>query len=399
MKIGYFDCFSGAAGDMIVAACIDAGVSVDSLRAELAKLNLPGVDIQIERVDRSGIGAVFFAPIVESQASGHHHHHRGLSDILAIIDRSELSPTVKTGASSIFRNLGRAEATIHNIDIEKVHFHEVGAVDAIVDIVGAAVALDLLGIERLYCSALAVGSGMVDCEHGRLPVPAPATAELIKGVPIRSTAIEAELLTPTGAAILTSLAESFGPMPAMRIDSIGYGAGSLQVPSMPNVLRLLIGSTIDGDADSPAEEVCVLETNIDDMSAELIGHLTELLLAVGALDVFTTSILMKKNRPASLVTVISRPSDVSKLERIIFRDSSTFGIRRYNCVRSTLARSWRTVETRYGPIRIKEGSLSGELMSSSPEFEDCRKAAGLHNVAVRDVISAALAAHSDSVEG
>lgn len=385
MTIAYFDCFSGAAGDMIVGACLDAGAAEDHLRGELGKLNLPHIEIHIEKVVKKGISATSFVP----RQLHHEHHHRNLSVILDIINGAGLSDGVKEQTGSIFRRLAQAEAKVHGTDEDQVHFHEVGGADAIIDIVGAAVALESLQVNKVYCSDLTVGSGTIECAHGILPVPAPATVELIKGISISPCDVEAELLTPTGAAILTTVASGFGAMPAMQVEVVGYGAGQRDNPRAANVLRLLLGNQtdqIDGD------EVMVLEANLDDASGELIGHLTETLIQAGALDVYCIGIMMKKNRPGTLVGVICRPGDAARLERVLFVESTTLGVRRTLCQRSILPREHKTVDTPYGEIRIKIASLDGEAITGSPEFEDCRQAAGKHSVPLKQVINAAYAA-------
>lgn len=389
MNIAYFDCFSGAAGDMIVGAALDAGAPEDHLRGELAKLGLGEVELRIEKVVKKGISATSFVPeqVHHHEHGGHHHgHHRNLSTITDIIKGAGLSEPVKEQAIAIFGRLARAEAKIHGTTEDEVHFHEVGAADAIMDIVGACVALESLGIEKVYCSALAVGSGTVKCAHGILPLPAPATVELIKGVPLRPQEVQVELLTPTGAAILTTMAAEFGAMPAMEITGVGYGAGQRDNAETANVLRLLLGQS---GGRASADEVVVLEVNFDDATGELLGHLTETLMQRGALDVYCTAIMMKKNRPGTLVSVICAPGEVAGLERILFTESTTLGIRRTTCQRSILPRTQQTVETCFGPIRVKVGSLDGQAITCSPEFEDCRAAAERHNVPLKQVMNAA----------
>ncbi|HUV39300.1 MAG TPA: nickel pincer cofactor biosynthesis protein LarC, partial [Planctomycetota bacterium] len=296
MRVIYFDCPTGASGDMIVAALIDAGLSVDVLRDELAKLPLEGYRVDAKRVTRAGIAGTKFDVTVEGQET-----HRHLGHIVKILDESDLSERVKRDSLAVFRRLAEAEARVHDTEVEKVHFHEVGAVDAIVDVVAAAVGLEKLGVREVICGALPTGSGFVRCAHGRLPVPAPATAELLGGFPVAASDLEAELTTPTGAAILTTLAARFGRRPAMTVETVGLGAGTQDFDDIPNLLRVFLGETADvGDTD----RVWVLETNIDDMSAELFETLFERLLELGALDVFTTPVQMKKNRPAVMLSTL-----------------------------------------------------------------------------------------------
>ena len=394
MKIGYFDCFSGAAGDMIVGAALDAGVSSDYLRNELGKLGLENVRVEIEKVIKKGISATSFVPKV---SKSHHdkedHHHRNLSMIVEIIKGADISQFVKRRSCEIFQRLARAEAKVHNTTEDKIHFHEVGADDTIIDVVGACVCLEKLGIEKLYCSPMVVGSGMVKCEHGILPVPAPATAELIKGIEILPSEAKFELLTPTGAAILTTLAERFGATPAMRISQIGYGAGHHDVPGAANVLRLMVGESGQDGQGADVDEICVLQANIDDATGELIGYVTEKLMEEGSLDVYCTSIMMKKNRPGTQITVLCKPGMASDMESILFRQSSSFGIRRHMCRRSILPRKHEAVETRYGTIRMKVGYFNGLEVTIAVEFGDCELAARKHNVTVKEVISASLAAY------
>ena len=387
MKIAYFDCFAGAAGDMIVGACLDAGAPSEMLLKELGKLNLDEVELHIEKVMRSGITATSFSPLLTKQDI----HARNLSDITEIITDSGLSKAVKINAIKIFENLATAEAKVHGVTIDKIHFHEVGAADAIMDIVGACVGLELLEVEKIYCSGLVVGSGTIQCAHGILPVPAPATAELIKGINIKPSHIEAELLTPTGAAVLTGFTRQFGPLPPMQIESVGYGAGQREQSELPNVLRLMVGQSVDNQlGKTNLDEVCVIEANIDDAGGELIGYVNEQLLQAGALDVYCTAISMKKNRPGTLISVICRPDQVQSLESILFNESTTLGVRCHLCQRTILERKLHAVETPYGTINIKVGYLNGKEMSCSPEFEDCRQSAKKHQIPVKNVMISAI---------
>jgi uncharacterized protein (TIGR00299 family) protein len=399
----YLDCFSGASGDMFIGALLDCGLNFEFLKAELGKLNVEGYELGLARVDRSGISAAKFDVHVHTDHHGHEHHHHGhhhnhshhhLSEIKRIISSSNLSDRVKERARTIFQRIGEAEAKIHDIPIEKVHFHEVGAIDSIVDIVGASVALDALQIERIISSPLHVGSGTFTCAHGTYPVPGPATTELLKGVPIYSKEIEGELMTPTGAAIISTLAESYGSMPMMRVERIGYGAGTRDYPKFPNVLRAIIGE-IEEDADQTPATVTVIEANIDDLNAQVFGHLMEKLLAAGALDIFYTPVQMKKNRPGVLLTLLCQPEDRERMCEIVFRETTTLGVRYRNEKREVLKREFTTVETEYGQIRIKVSrSRDGRVMNFSPEFEDCRAAAEKHRVGLREAQVAAAMAYT-----
>ena len=386
MKTAYFDCFSGAAGDMIVGSCLDAGADEGYLRGELDKLDLDEVEIVVEKVSKNGLEATSFVPRLKEQAQQHRH----LPTILDIIQSANLTESVQRQATAIFEKLAGAEAKVHGTSPDKVHFHEVGAADAIIDVVGAAVALESLQVDQITASALAVGGGTVSSEHGRMPVPAPATAEMIKGIAIAPSAIQQELLTPTGAAVLTTLSRSFGPLPPMHITHIGYGAGQKDIPNAANVLRLLVGETDESAATGTLQDqVVLLQANLDDATAELIGHLTEQLLEAGALDVYTTAIAMKKNRPATLVTVICRPADSHGLEQILLTESTTFGVRHHSCTRSLLDRREQVIDTPYGKIRMKIGILQGRTVQATPEYEDCRQAAAKHRVPLKDVMDIA----------
>ena len=382
MRIGYFDCFSGGSGDMILGAMLSAGLSEERLRAGLAKLSLDGSELGIRQVQKQGLAAIKVDVKLTSA-----HGHRHLRHIVEIIDNSGLSDAVKQRAKRIFTRLGEAEAKVHGLAVEQVHFHEVGAVDAIVDVVGAAIGVEQLGLERVRCSPLCVGSGTVTCEHGVLPVPAPATAELLSGVPLAECDEAGELLTPTGAVILTTLAEGFGPIPAMQIERCGYGAGSREGQKRPNVLRLFVGEAAEtGDL---TDEVVVLEANLDDATGEQIGHAFAALLGAGALDVFTTPIMMKKNRPGVLLSVLATPEQQAACEEILFAETTTLGVRRHVCSRRKLARDVATVETRFGAIRMKLGRRGDVVTLASPEYEDCASAARKNGVSLREVMDEA----------
>ncbi len=377
MRIAYFDCFSGASGDMILGACLHAGLDIEELRRGLAGLELGGYSVKAEVVRKQGFAATQFEVQLEP---GTDKPHRHLKHIREILDRSSLSEMVRGRALAIFMRLAQAEADAHGTTIEKVHFHEVGAIDAIVDIAGACIALEQLGIEKVFCSPIPTGSGTVQCEHGIMPVPAPGTANLLKGVPLAACDEPGELTTPTGAAILTTLAAGYGPAPAMTIERIGVGAGRRNGQTRPNILRLLIGEMADAPVvpDSGAvetDEIVVLETNLDDVSGEVIGYVYDRLFEAGALDVFTSPIYMKKNRPGMLLTVLAAPQQREKLEEILFSETPTLGIRGYTARRRKLSRGVESVDTPGGPIRIKIGRRGGKVVSASPEFEDCRRAA------------------------
>ena len=384
MAMVYFDCFSGAGGDMIVAALIDAGVDADALRRGLASLGVGGYSLSIEKVNKQGFAATRFHVELDKRKQPHRH----LGDITTILDAAPLSDAVREKSGQVFQRLATAEAAVHGTTIDEVHFHEVGAVDAIVDVVGAMLALELLGIDEVCCSPIPVGSGTIECDHGTLPVPAPATVELLKGVPIAASEEVGELTTPTAAAVLTTLAGGFGPLPEMTLRSGGYGAGSREGRTCPNLLRVLIGDAADrGEVD----QITVLETNLDDVSPELVGHCIERLLNEGARDAFAVPIQMKKSRPGVLLTVLCGGDQVSAMERILFAETTTFGIRRQTARRTKLRRRHETVTTPFGELRIKVGERAG-LVTASPEYEDCQAAAETHRVPVREVIAAANAA-------
>ena len=387
MKIAYLDCYSGIAGDMLLGALLDAGLDADRLRAEIAKLGVEGVEIQAEKAFRRGVTGTDVKVV-----TGHDHAHRHLSTIEKIIDSSQIGSTAKETAKKIFRRLGEAEAAVHGISIEKVHFHEVGAVDAIVDICGAAIGLELLGIEKLYCSPLNLGSGTVKAAHGVMPVPAPATARLVKGLPTYSDGPAVELTTPTGAAIVSTLCESFGPMPAMSIEAIGYGAGDKDFPDRANMLRLVIG---ESSAAPEATEITVIEANIDDMSPEWAGYARSRLLEEGALDVTLTPCFMKKDRPGYVLSVLAKPEDRYRLCDLLFAETTTLGVRYYAAQRRVLERSSMTVDTPFGEVRIKVASEAGEVRNFAPEFDDCRRLAQENNVPLKQVWHAASFAYQN----
>ena len=370
---------------MIVAALVDAGADSGALREALASLGLDGYTLTIESVAKQGFAATRFHVELDTQAAQPHRH---LGSIVEILEKSTLPARVKQDAARIFERLARAEAKVHGTTVEEVHFHEVGAVDAILDVVGALLALERLEVERVVCSPIPPGSGTVRCAHGVMPVPAPATAELLKGVPLASCDEAGELTTPTAAAVLTTLADEYGPLPAMTISAIGCGAGAREGGKRPNLLRVLIGDTAaNGDSD----EIAVLETNVDDASPELIGHCMERLLDEGALDVYAVPIHMKKSRTGVVLTVLCEHHQSAAMERILFAETTTFGVRRHAATRAKMRRRHETVGTAFGKVRMKIGERAG-VVTASPEYEDCRAAAAKHQVALRDVIAAANAA-------
>ena len=381
MKIAYLDCQSGISGDMTLGALIDAGVDLAAVQAAIDSLGLRGCRLVREETQRHGFRATNITVQHEPE-----HVHRHLHHVVDMIDAGSLSPTQKDLAKRVFRRLGEAEAKVHGTTVEKVHFHEVGAVDSIADVVGAAVAFDLLGVDRVECSPIPTGRGTIEIAHGRCNVPAPATAELLTGIPLADVPIDMELTTPTGAAIAATVADRFGPLPAMTIERIGYGAGDRDLEKQANVLRILVGIVRQ---ELPGDEVWILETNLDDISGELVGYCTAKLLAAGALDVYTTGIQMKKNRPAVKLSVICREADVSPLEQLIFSQTTTLGVRRWRASRHILERRTCRVETPWGSIDGKAARLADGTESFSPEFESCRRAADAHDVPLIRVFQSA----------
>lgn len=387
MKTLYFDCFSGAAGDMVVGALLDAGAPFQPLRDALATLGVEGFGVRVEQTVRKGIAATkFHVDIAPDVPQPHRHLHH----VLAIIAAGDLPQPVKDAAGATFRRLAEAEAEVHGTTIEKVHFHEVGAVDSIVDIVGAHFCLHALGVRRILCSELPTGRGTVTCAHGVYPVPAPATALLLRGLPSYAGDVEAELLTPTAAALLGGVVEAFGPAPAMTGAAIGYGAGTRDLGNRPNVLRAVLGETA---AALPGREaIAVLEANVDDMTPEMLAALVQRLLQDGARDAFVTPVTAKKGRPGHLLTVLCDPSEAEAMARSVLTGSTTFGVRMRQEQRVCLERSWKRVATPWGPVRVKLGHLDGAPLRRSPEFEDCRAAGEGAGVPVLSVYEAALAA-------
>ncbi|PYX68249.1 MAG: nickel pincer cofactor biosynthesis protein LarC [Acidobacteria bacterium] len=449
MRIAYLECFSGISGDMFLGALVDAGVPARLLEETVAALGV-GAKLEISRVVRSGISATKVDVWVDgekdmpreeywakqdvaralspakadhdhkhghghSHEHSHHenteqsrakapaphehehvHPHRGLTEIRQIISAAAISESARETAIRAFEALGAAEAKIHSVPAESIHFHEVGAADAIVDIVCAAVGIEALGVDEIVCSPLNVGGGTVKCAHGTFPVPAPATVELLKGVPVYSSGIEAELVTPTGAAIARTLATRFSAFPEMKIGKSAYGAGSRDFPGHPNVLRLVIGEALPAlAAKTKSETVSVLEANLDDLNPQVFGYVMDRLLEEGALDVFGMPVQMKKNRPGTLLTVLCKPEDAEKLAQLIFSETTTLGVRRREESRQTLARRWESVRIEWGEVRIKIASMNGTVTNYAPEYEDCRRIAAEHHVPLKTVMQEAARAYID----
>lgn len=450
MRIAYLDCFAGIAGDMFLGALLDAGVPLQVLQDATAALKI-GASLRVEKVDRSGISSTkvhvlegdhlaesmlpeqrqedrVFTQQPKTQhlhkaghSHGHEHHThddghehphvhgRSLTEIRRLIQAATLAEPVKQTAIRTFELLGASEAKIHNVSVDEIHFHEVGAVDAIVDIVAASAGIHHLNVGAWHCSAINVGGGMVECAHGTFPVPAPATADLLRGMPTYSAHIQKELVTPTGAALLRMLNPMFGPQPAMLVQQIGYGAGTRNSKEIPNVLRLSVGESVSAqrsigsaadvatgsDSTCSMHAVTVLETALDDLSPQLLAHVAETALAKGALDVMLTPVIMKKGRPGTLLTVLCDPANASTLESLLLSETSTLGIRKRQDLRTCLDRSYVTTATEFGEIRIKVGSRDGEVLNIAPEFEDCRAAAERHAVPVKHVQQAAIAAYGN----
>ena len=434
MRIAYLECFSGMSGDMFMGALIDAGISPRLLEETVAALGL-GARLEIARVVRCGISAtkldvwvegekdlpreeywakqsVALSPALSQREHDHHRDHdhssevgvsgagvpaphehshgRGLAEIRGIIRKAAISETAKDTALAIFEAFGAAEAKIHSTSLEKVHFHEVGAVDAMVDIVCAAVGAEALGVDEIVCSPLNVGGGTVQCAHGTFPVPAPATVELLKEAPVYSSGVQAELVTPTGAAIVKILVDRFAAFPEMKIEKSGYGAGTREFAGHPNVVRLTVGEAASTLAAKTAcESVTALEANLDDLNPQVFGYVVDRLLEEGALDAFVMPVQMKKNRPGALLTVLCKPVDASKLTQLIFTETTTLGVRRREEVRQTLARRWENVSTEWGEVRIKIASMNGTVTNYAPEYEDCRRIAAEHHVPLKTVMQEA----------
>src|ERR1700730_13544189 len=443
MRIAYLDCFSGISGDMFLGALIDVGVSPKLFEDTVAALDI-GARLESAKVVRGGISATKVDVYINgekdlprevfleqgqhkhdhshehththehSHAHNHSHaqeahshdkgeghtHGRRLTEIRSIIQQAAIIPGAKATAIRIFEALGEAEAEIHHTSIEKVHFHEVGAVDAMVDIVCAAVGAEALGGAEIVCSPLNVGGGSVKCAHGTFPVPAPATVELLKDAPVYSSGVQAELVTPTGAAIVKTLARRFTAFPEMKIEKSGYGAGSRDFPGLPNVVRLTLGESASTLAARTASEiVTVLEANLDDLNPQVFGYVMDRLLEEGALDVFGMPVQMKKNRPGALLAVLAKPEDAARLTQIIFSETTTLGVRRRDERRQTLARKWQSVNTTWGEVRIKIASMNGTVTNYAPEYEDCRRIAVEHRVPLKEVMSQAVEAYLKGSSG
>ena len=448
MRIAYLDCFSGISGDMLLGALVDVGVPPQVFQQTVAGLNV-GAKLEVSRVNRAGISATKVDVLVhgekelprevfwEQQAHAHEHadagsghshggrnepvqlrehnyarpalsreggrrdpsseahehghsHGRGLNEIREIIGKATISDSAKKTATSIFDALGAAEAKIHDSKIEEIHFHEVGSVDAIVDIVCAAIGVEALGVDEIVCSALNVGGGTVKCAHGSLPIPAPATLELLKGAPVYSSDIQVELVTPTGAAIVKTLAKRFGHFPEMTIEKAGYGAGSRDFPAHANLVRLTVGERATLSPNTSEELVTILEANLDDLNPQLFGYVMDRLLQAGALDAYGVPVQMKKNRPGTLLTVLAKPEDAAKLTEIVFSETTTLGVRRRQEQRQALMRKWVNVPTPWGEVRMKLASMNGTVTNYAPEYEDCRRIAAEHHVPLKTVMQEAV---------
>lgn len=388
MKVLYFDCFAGAAGDMILGALVDAGLPIEALQAALGSLAVDGCQVTAERVVKHGITAVKFR-VHETAAVGAGgattapaHPHIHLADIRAAIARSALSEAGKARANQLFTRLAEAEAAIHGSTMERVHLHEVGALDSIIDIVGAVFALEWFAADRVIVSPMNAGSGMVRTAHGLFPVPAPATLRVLGNAPVYSSGLPFELLTPTGALVLTEYASSYGPLPAMQIERIGYGAGDRDLPETPNVLRVLVGTMAD---QAPTMRVAVVACEIDDMNPQIFGALMDRLYAGGALEVFYQPVQMKKNRPGTLMTVVCRPQDRRALTDLVFAETTTIGVRHHELDRECLDREIVAVATPWGEVRIKVARRDGRVLNAQPEFDDVARLAGAHGVPIKDV--------------
>jgi uncharacterized protein (TIGR00299 family) protein len=383
MKIAYFDCFSGISGDMTVGALLDAGLKIETLEKELKKLGLSGYQLEVKKVVKKGISATQFKVKIKEEGV-----ERRFKDILTILEKSKLDEEIKKETKKIFFNIAQAESKIHQKDMDKIHFHEIGGLDSIIDITSAVIGIKTLGIEEIHSSALPVGKGFVKCAHGVIPVPAPATLELLKNIPTYSGGIESEMITPTGAAIISTLAKSFGKRPLMKIESIGYGAGEKEF-TIPNLLRVSIGEKILKDEKLKdgyvSDEAVLIETNIDDMNPEFYDYIMDKLFSQGALDVFLVPIQMKKNRPAHMLSIIVYEQNLKEILEVLFSESTTLGVRIREVKRLRLDQQNFMAETKYGKIKVKVGMFKGEIKNIAPEYEDCKKMAKQHQVPLKEV--------------
>jgi pyridinium-3,5-bisthiocarboxylic acid mononucleotide nickel chelatase len=408
VKLLYFDCFSGISGDMALGALLDAGLPLDELRRAFGSLALENVHVHADRVLRAGVSATKFTAHAHEHAHDHHDHghghdhghhhdhahpgHRSLPEIFSLIDRSALSPAGVRRAKELFERLAKAEAEVHQMPVEQVHLHEVGALDSILDIVGIVFAMEWVGADRIVCSPLNVGGGMVQSAHGLFPVPAPATVKLLGAAPVYAGAVQKELVTPTGALIVSSYATSFGPIPAMTIERVGYGAGDRDHPSTPNVVRVLIG---EAAAERRLEQVTVIECEIDDMNPQIFGVAMDRLYAAGALEVFYVPVQMKKNRPGTLLTVVAAPEKREAIVDVVFRETTTIGLRYSDVDRECLQREIIHVQTPIGAVRFKVSSRNGRVVTATPEFDDCARLAAQNNLPVKDVQRLAVTSYSE----
>jgi pyridinium-3,5-bisthiocarboxylic acid mononucleotide nickel chelatase len=392
MKILSYDCFSGISGDMNLGAMIDLGIKQEYLKAELDKLNLPGWELIAEKDQRHGITGTR----VTVRQTRHEHAHRHLSDIEAIINKSTLDKNTKVLSLKIFQKIAEAEAKVHNEPVDHVHFHEVGAVDSIIDVTGAAICFNALKIDAVHVSTIELGGGFVKCDHGLLPVPAPATAEIIKGMPVRKDGVNFEATTPTGAAILAVLGTEFKSLPRINIEKTAYGIGQKQNPAVPNVLRVFIGET--EEQGETGHDALRIECNIDDMNPEFFEYISEKLFAAGASDVFLSNIIMKKGRPGIMLNIICENDAAEKMKYILFTESTTLGIRTFPFRKDTLERKFGSVHTKFGEIRVKRSYHNGLEVSAKPEYEDCKRIAIEKDVPVKDVFNSAIIALSGNPE-
>ena len=388
LRAAYFDCYSGISGDMILGALVDLGVDPRKIRKALKTLDLKGYKLKTSRVQR---GLIAGTKVQVRLTKSSHHPARKYSDIKKLIADSDLSSTAKKNSLEIFKRIAQVEAAIHDTAMEKIHFHEIGAVDSIVDIVGGVVAIESLKLDKIYASPLNVGEGFVQCDHGCLPVPAPATLKLLQGIPVFSNGIKKELTTPTGAAMIGFYADKFGSLPAMKIVGDGYGAGDHIIAEMPNMLRVVLGE-ISAESD---EELVLIETNIDDMNPEFYEGTMESLFKAGALDVYLTPIIMKKSRPANKISVLSSETDRQAMTEILLHETSSFGVRYFRIGRTVLEREMKTVNISWGSVRIKIGKFNGKVIQISPEYEDCKKIAYKEKVPVKQVYEEA---HSQAIK-